>query len=70
VLQTISVPSQAAAAKARLITTASRTAATFAQLGAATSAGQYNSTLRSSGIGQEITQFGTAYDNLVAALGS
>jgi hypothetical protein len=68
VLQTISVPSQAAAAKARLITATSRTAATLAELGVATSASQYNSTLRSSGVVQEMTQFGTAYDNLISAL--
>jgi hypothetical protein len=70
VLQTISVPSSAAAARARLITTASSTAATFAELGAATSAGQYDSTLRSSGVVQEMAQFGTAYDNLISALAS
>jgi hypothetical protein len=70
VLQAISVPSPAAAAKARLITTASSTAATFAELGAATSASQYDSTLRSSGVVREMAQLGTAYDNLISALAS
>jgi hypothetical protein len=61
---------QAANSVSTLTTTLEVTAATFAELGAATSAGQYDSTLRSSGVVQEMAQFGTAYDNLISALAS
>jgi hypothetical protein len=69
-LQGISVPAQATAAKARLITASSNVSAAFARLGAATSAGQHASIARSSGVQQAGEQFDADYDYLVRALRS
>jgi Domain of unknown function (DUF4389) len=69
-LQIISMPSQAATANASLITAVSSTAASFARLGSATSAGQYTSIARSSGVQQAGDRVEAAYDNLVSALTS
>jgi Domain of unknown function (DUF4389) len=69
-LQGISVPSLATAAKARLITASSNVSAAFAQLGAATSAGQHASIARSAGVQLAGEQFDADYDYFVSALRS
>jgi hypothetical protein len=69
-LRTISMPSKATAANAQLIAAVSKTAATFAQLGAATSVSQYNSIAQSSGLQQSAGQIDAAYSNLGSALTS
>jgi hypothetical protein len=67
-LRTISMPSRATAANAKLITATSGMAATFARLGAVTTQDQYDSIAQSSGAVQAVDQFDTAYDNLLSAL--
>jgi hypothetical protein len=69
-LRTISMPSKAVAANAKLITAVSNTAAIFAKLGAATSVSQYNSIGQSSGLQQSADQVDTAYNDLASALTS
>ncbi len=69
-LRTIPMPSQATAANARLATAVSNTASIFARLGAATSANQYISEAKSSGVQQSVDQINQAYDNLGTALSS
>jgi Domain of unknown function (DUF4389) len=69
-LRTISMPSKATAANARLITAVSNTAAIFARLGAATSISQYNSIGQSSGLQPAANQVDTAYNDLASALTS
>ena len=69
-LRGISMPSQAAAANAKLITSVSDTAAIFARLGTATSAAQYNNIARSSGLQEATNQVDTDLGNLAAALAS
>jgi hypothetical protein len=69
-LRTISMPSKAVAANAKLITAVSNTAAIFAKLGAATSVSQYNSIGRSSGLQQSADRVDTAYNDLASALTS
>jgi len=69
-LRGISMPSQAAAANAKLITSVSDTAAIFARLGTATSAAQYNDIARSSGLQEATNQVDTDLGNLATALAS
>ncbi len=69
-LRTISMPSQATAASARLITAVSGAAAVFARLGSATSVDQYESIARSPGAQQAGNRVDTAYGNLVSTLTS
>jgi hypothetical protein len=69
-LRTISMPSKATAANAKLITALSKTAAILSKLGAATSVSQYNSIGQSSGLQQSAGQVDTAYSDLGSALAS
>ena len=69
-LRGISMPSQAAAANAKLITSVSNAAAIFARLGTATSATQYNDIARSSGLQEATNQVDTDLGNLATALAS
>jgi hypothetical protein len=67
-LQTISMPSRAATANARLITAMSDMSAAFARLGAVTTDGQYDAIAQPSDVVQALNQFSMDYDNLVSAL--
>jgi len=69
-LRGISMPSQAAAANAKLITSVSNTAAIFARLGTATSAAQYDDIAQSSGLQESANQVDTDLGNLASALAS
>ena len=69
-LRGISMPSQAAAPNARLITSVSGTAAIFARMGSATSISQYNDIARSSGLQQAADRVDTDLDSLGTALAS
>ncbi|HEU5385771.1 MAG TPA: DUF4389 domain-containing protein [Streptosporangiaceae bacterium] len=69
-LRGISMPSQAAAANAKLITSVSNTAAIFARLGTATSATQYDDIAQSSGLQDAANQVDTDLGNLATALAS
>jgi hypothetical protein len=69
-LRDISMPSQAAAANAKLITSVSNTAAIFARLGTATSATQYDDIAQSSGLRDAANQVDTDLGNLATALAS
>jgi uncharacterized protein DUF4389 len=69
-LRGISMPSQAAAPNARLITSVSGTAAIFARMGSATSISQYNDIAQSSGLQQAADRVDTDLDSLGTALAS
>ncbi|HEX5296102.1 MAG TPA: DUF4389 domain-containing protein [Streptosporangiaceae bacterium] len=69
-LRGISMPSQAAAANAKLITSVSNAAAIFAELGTATSAAQYDDIAQSSGLQDAANQVDTDLGNLASALAS
>jgi hypothetical protein len=69
-LRTISMPSQATAANAKLISSVSNTAAILNKLGTATSVSQYNNIAQSSGLQQSADQVDTDLSNLATALGS
>jgi hypothetical protein len=69
-LRGISMPSQAAAPNARLITSVSGTAAIFARMGSATSISQYNDIAQSSGLQQAADRVDTDLGSLGTALAS
>jgi Domain of unknown function (DUF4389) len=69
-LRGISMPSQATAANAKLITSVSNTAAIFARLGTATSATQYDDIAQSSGLQDAANQMDTDLDDLATTLAS
>ena len=69
-LRGIAMPSRATAANAALAASVSNTAAIFAKLGTATSAGQYVSEAQASGLQQSVDQINQAYNNLGTALSS